>query len=278
MNNILTIDVEGWESALSGLYGKIVQTRDEILKNIYDLLEIFEKYNSKGTFFFLGEVAEKFPFLLKDVLNQGNEIAYHGYYHRDLSKISFKELKEELKKGKDIIEQIIGKKIIGFRAPNFTLMKCKIEIFDLLLDLGFKYDSSIFPYKKCNEFIPPLKPFRLKTPSGREIFEVPLSVISIFGFKIPCLGGAFLRNYPFFFTKYAIKKIQKEKRLAIFYIHPHEFQEINLKNINVKLNVLRKFFEKRGRKKAKFYLENLLEGFKFDKIEKIYENEVGNFG
>lgn len=277
MNNILTVDVEGWESALSGLWGEIVSADEKVLKNLYELLEIFEKYNAKGTFFFLGEVAEKFPSLLKDVLNCGNEIAYHGYYHRDLSKISFDELKEELKKGKDIIEQIIGKKIIGFRAPNFTLMKCKSDIFDLLLDLGFKYDSSIFPYKKYNGFFPEIKTHFLKTPSKREIFEVPLSVISIFGFRIPCLGGAFFRNYPFFMTKFAIKKIQKEKRQVVFYIHPHEFEDINFKNLNIKVNFLRKFLEKRGRKKVKFYLENLLERYKFDKIEKIYENEIGSF-
>lgn len=278
MNNILTIDVEGWENAISGLCGEIISSDEKVLKNLYELLEIFEKYDAKGTFFFLGELADKFPRILKEVESLGHSIAFHCYYHRDISKISFDKLNEELKNGKDLIEQIIGKKVIGFRAPNFTLMKCKMEIFDLLLDLGFKYDSSIFPYKKYNGFMPPLKPFWLKTPSGRQIFEVPLSVVSIFGFKIPCLGGAFLRNYPLFMTKFAIRRIQKEKRQIVFYIHPHEFEDINFKNINVKINFLRKILEKRGRKKVKFYLEILLEKFKFDKIEKIYENEIGNFG
>lgn len=266
--NILTIDVEDWESAISGIYGKILPSSENVYKNTIELLSILNYFNAKGTFFFLGEVAEKFPALLKEVIKSGNEIGCHSYYHLELHKIPFNELKENIKKAKDLIEQIIGRKIIGFRAPNFSLMKCKPNVFDLLLDLGFKYDSSLFPYKKYNSFKIQLEPFFYKTPQGRKIFEIPLSVFSFIGLKIPCLGGAFLRNYPFFLSKYFFKKILKEGRKIVFYLHPHEFEKINFENLN--LNLFRKYFEKKGRNKAKNYLFFLFKKYKFNSIENFY--------
>ncbi|MEJ5166068.1 MAG: DUF3473 domain-containing protein, partial [Thermoanaerobaculia bacterium] len=163
-----------------------------------------------------------------------------------------------------------GKEIIGFRSPNFSLMKANPEVLDLLLELGFKYDSSVFPYKKYYGKKMDLKPFWLQTPKQNKIFEVPLSVISIYGIRIPCCGGAFFRNYPFFFTKFCFYEILREKRAVNFYIHPHEFEEIGFENIDIKLNFLRKYFEKNGRKKAGNYLLNILKDYKFNSIENIY--------
>ncbi len=272
--NILTVDVEDWKSAISGIYGKILPSSENVYKNTIELLLILNDYNSKATFFILGEVAEKFPSLLKEVIKSGNEIGCHSYYHLELNKIPLNELKENLKKAKDLIEQIIGRKIIGFRAPNFSLMKCKPDVFDLLLDLGFKYDSSLFPYKKYNSFKMPLEPFFYKTPQGRKILEVPLSVFSFFGLKIPCLGGAFLRNYPFFLSKYFFNKILIEGRRVVFYLHPHEFENIN--SVNLKLNFLRKYFEKKGRKKIKNYLTYFLNKYKFNSIDDFLKNNSIN--
>lgn len=270
MQNVLTVDVEDWESAISGVFGDFKPSTERVYKNTIELLEILEKYNSKATFFFLGEVAEKFPSLLKEVLNSGHSIACHGYTHREIHKLPFDKLKEELKKAKDTIEKIIGKEIIGFRAPNFSLMKASPEVLDLLVELGFKYDSSIFPYKKYQNEKMDLKPFWLETKNKNKIFEVPLSVISFFGLRIPCSGGAFFRNYPLFFTKLCLSKISKEKRPVNFYIHPHEFEDINFKNIGLKINFIRKFLEKNGRRRAGNYLLNILKNYKFNSIENIY--------
>jgi len=272
IENILTIDVEDWESAISGIYGKILPSEENVYKNTIELLSILEKFNAKGTFFVLGEVAENFPSLLNEIETSGNEIGCHSFYHLEIQKIPLDELKENLKKAKDLIEQKIGKEVIGFRAPNFSLMKASPYVLDILIGLGFRYDSSIFPYKKFNGFDLKLEPFWLKTQMGGKIFEVPLSVFSFFGLKIPCLGGAFLRNYPFFLNKYFFKKVLKEGRRVVFYLHPHEFENINFKNLN--LNFLRKYLEKKGRDKAKDYLKYFLKKYRFNSIENIYKTEI----
>lgn len=274
VQNILTVDVEEWESAISGIFGEYKPSTEKVYKSTMELLEIFNKFNAEATFFVLGEVAEKFPSLLKNILNSGNAIACHSYTHIEIHKLSLNKLIDDIKKAKDIVEQIIGERIIGFRAPNFSLMKANPEILNLLLELGFKYDSSIFPYKKFNGRKVPLEPFWLGTPDGKRIFEIPLSVISIFGIRIPCCGGAFIRNYPFVFTKYCFKKILKEKRSVVFYFHPHEFEKINFKNINLNIGYLRKLLEKKGRGKAKGYLEFILKNFNFVSIERAFSNQL----
>ncbi len=274
MINILTIDVEDWESGISGVYGKIYPSTEKVYKKTIELLELLEKYNARGTFFILGDVAEKYPKLIKDIFERGNEVASHCFYHRELHYLNLNELREDLKKSKNILEQIIGKEIIGFRAPNFSLMKVPGEVLDLLLDLGFKYDSSIFPYKKYNGMAVSLEPFWLETKNKRKIFEIPLTIYNFGGIRIPCCGGAFLRNYPFVLTRFFFEKINKKNRRVVFYTHSHEFEEINFKNLNMDLSFIRKYFEKRGRGKVKNIFLYFLKNFQFNSIENIFSQEI----
>ena len=223
--NFITIDVEEWFHILNA---NIPEKKDwETLPSIaekgtYKILEILEKSNNKATFFVLGWVAEKYPKLIRDISNLGHEIASHGYYHEELYKISEEKWKEDVLKSKYILEDITGKEVIGYRAPGFSSLNY-VETIKKLSDLGFKYDSSLFPAKRetggNNKF--DSRPFYL-IQKGLKIYEFPVSVYKNGVFSIP-LGGGYSRITPIPLLRHVIKKVKKlNNGYFLFYLHPRE--------------------------------------------------------
>lgn len=223
--NFITIDVEDWFHILNANIPKKKdwETLPSIVeKGTYKILEILEKSNNKATFFVLGWVAEKYPKLIRDISNLGHEIASHGYYHEELYKISEERWKEDVLKSKYILEDITGKEVIGYRAPGFSSSNY-IETIKKLLDLGFKYDSSLFPTKRetggDNKF--DSRPFYL-IQKGLKIYEFPVSVYKKGVFSIP-LGGGYSRITPIPLLRYVIKKVKNSNNgYFLFYLHPRE--------------------------------------------------------
>lgn len=226
--NILQIDVEDWYCDLDVNEWKYYEPR--VVQSTNKILSILKEANNKATFFILGYVAEKFPSLVKKIEEEGHEIASHGYYHRRIDKQTPKEFEEDLLKSIRILEKITGKKIKGYRAPQFTVMEKTFWAIDILKKNGLKYDSSIFPVKTPLYGMPnsPLYPYKIKETQQKEMkddfWEIPLTVYKIPLIKknIPIAGGFYLRAFPYFFVKHAIKKINKSENTAVCYIHPWE--------------------------------------------------------
>ena len=195
-------------------------TFESKLKNgYYRGLEILQKKGIKGTFFFLGVVAEKYPEILKEAFNQGHEIASHGYDHRLVSSLSLKEFEEDIKKSTDVIESIIGDKIFGYRAPTFSLDITSKDHIGVLKKYGYKYDSSYFPlsWKSNTKDNLSKDPFKI----DNDFWEIPLSTSKFLSFAMP-IGGGYFRLYLKSLNNHLIKKSLKE-RDTIIYLHPWEF-------------------------------------------------------
>jgi len=226
--NIMSVDLEDFFCDLP--FESWSKYESRVLKNTNKILDLFEKYQIKATFFTLGYIAEKFPDLIKKIDDKGHEIASHSYSHLDIRKTTEKDFENDIVKSIKILEKIIGKKVLGFRAPYFSIDKKSFWAMKILSKY-FKYDSSIFPVKT------PLYGIRnaprniykpnLTNPSiedvESELIEIPLATdrIPIIG-NIPIAGGFHLRFLPYFYIKYGLNKINNSNNSFIFYIHPKD--------------------------------------------------------
>lgn len=225
--NILSIDVEDYY--MVSAFEKNVRFEDwdkynsRVEQNTRRILSILLEFDAKATFFVLGWVGSKFPQLVKEIHNQGHEIASHGYAHRLIYNQTPEEFRQDIRKAKEILEQIINKPVWGYRAPSYSITKRSLWALDILIEEGFKYDSSIFPIYHNRGGIPNSERFihKIKRNAG-EIIEFPLTTAKILGYNMPMLGGGYFRFFPYRLTKRVIEKINKQNNSVVLYIHPWE--------------------------------------------------------
>jgi polysaccharide deacetylase family protein (PEP-CTERM system associated) len=263
MQNAFTIDLEDWyHPEFVTKFVPAHQRKDQVEDAVKPLLELLDRYNVSATFFVVGEVAERHPGLIKKIHNEGHEIASHSYSHKRLHALGKEKFEDDLRKSTNILESIVKEKIIGFRAPSYSLDHDTIWALDVLENSGYKYDSSVFPLRFGKKSLYGVLT-KESEDENRKIIEFPLSAVKFAGVKIPVAGGAYLRLFPAWFLKLAIKKINKEKRPAIIYLHPWETYE---KTPRIKLPYPHKLITYYGIESSRKKVENLLRNFRFGNV------------
>lgn len=263
---ILTFDLEFWYNSefLKDYIPKNTDGLDDkITESTVPLLKILKRHNVKATFFVLGKVAEKYPRLIRQIFNEGHEIASHGYSHKVLSELKPNEFEEEIKKSVSLLEKINGIKPIGFRAPNFSLNNKTKWALKILERNGFKYDSSIFPFKTplYGNSKAPLTIYKI----SKNITEFPLAVYQKGMLRIPIAGGFYFRLIPLNLYKLLLRSVQK-KRDAVIYLHPHELYNFIP---NLKISWWKKKLKYWGVNNSLNKFEELLKSFKFNSIVEV---------
>jgi len=269
--NILTIDVEEYFQVEN--FKKVVRFSDwekhesRVVQNTEKVLDILREKNVKITFFVLGWIAERFPQLVKKIHSEGHEIASHGYAHKLIYQQSQQEFREDLKKSKNILEKIIGEPVIGYRAPNYSITGKSIWAIDILMEEGFRYDSSTFPIHHDRGGLPDGKRFAHKICNHkRHLWEFPISVNRIFNQNIPFSGGGYLRLLPYGFVKQSIKAINSHGHPAIIYLHPWEFDP---EQPRIKTNYISEFRHYVNIEKTEQKLKALLTDFNFKPVKEL---------
>ena len=145
----------------------------------------------------LGWVADRFPGLVREIAAGGHELGYHSYWHRLIYKLEPAEFREDTRRAKDVIEQIGGQSVNVYRAPTYSVIDRSVWAFEILAELGFSYDSSIYPIHHDRYGMPdaPRVPFRFQTSSG-PMTEFPLTTFRLAGHNLPVGGGGYLRLLP----------------------------------------------------------------------------------
>lgn len=229
MTNALTIDVEDYYHVSA--FESIIKYKDwgrfesRVEKNTMKILELLNTFKIKATFFILGWIAERSPQMVKEIQKEGHEIACHGYRHQLVYEIGPERFREDITRSKRILEDIIGKEVIGYRAPSYSITKKSLWGLNILAEEGFKYDSSIFPIIHDRYGIMDFSrfPVRVNLNGSGGILEFPLSTIRLFNSNFPIAGGGYFRLFPYQLFKRGINRINKvEKQPAIFYFHPWE--------------------------------------------------------
>lgn len=225
----MTVDVEDYYhvSAFNAVISR-AQWPDypsRVVQNTHRILEIFQRHQIQATFFVLGWVAEREPNLVKDIMHDGHEIASHGFSHQLVYQQPPEVFREETHKSKSILEDICSREITGYRAASYSITERSLWALDILGELGFKWDSSIFPVFHDNYGIPssPRRPYQIKLSNGEPITEFPLTTASVFGLRIPAAGGGYFRQFPYFLSRWLFDRAGKQHGSGqIFYMHPWE--------------------------------------------------------
>ena len=224
----MSVDVEEWFHIPSGLdnilpFNQWDQATQRVQEVLPKMLDIFEQNHITATFFFLGWIAEKHPFLVKETLHRGHEVATHGYAHKLIYNQTPDEFNKDIYKAKSILENITGQSVIGYRAPGFSITPATEWAFDILAKHGIKYDSSIFPGKRYYGHFDNFnkEPVIVKT-TNNEIIEFPQTVVDFGVFKLSCFGGGYFRLFPKSFFLIMSRIIKRNDRPLILYIHPRD--------------------------------------------------------
>ena len=234
----------------------------KVSENTDRILGLMEKHEVRGTFFVLGWVAERNKALVQRIASQGHEIASHGYMHRKIDSMAPTVFRKDIRMSKDILENITGSPVIGFRAPTFSITEKTIWALEMLEEEGFRYDSSIFPIRHDRYGYPSFS--RKIIPVRGNLVEIPLSTLRVFGNNFPVAGGGYLRLFPLSYNRAGIRWLNSgEKMPAVLYIHPWELDD---KQPKVKVGIFTRFRHYYNLKKTEEKISALLAEFSWGRI------------
>lgn len=276
MKCIFSVDVEDWFHILDlpstpaiEVWGRLPS---RVEKNFMRLLDIFSEKDVNVTCFFLGWVAEKFPHLVKEAGSRGHEIASHGYSHTLVYEMTEQDFFHDVVKAKDIIENISGQSVLGYRSPGFSTTERTPWFFDKLIEAGYHYDSSVFPASRGHGGLKSanLPPYLVKRGEN-SIMEFPITVTKLFGKPFCFFGGGYLRLSPYYIVKKMALKVFKEGRPVIIYIHP---REIDPDQPRLHMSYKRKFKSYINLKNTERKIYKILEDFDITTFDEFLKNSI----
>jgi polysaccharide deacetylase family protein (PEP-CTERM system associated) len=228
VRNAFTVDVEEYFQVEA--FSDLIPKKDwhkfpsRVEETTIGLLELLETYHVRGTFFVLGWIARIHPALVETIYKAGHEIASHGFDHTMITEMTPEAFREDIRKSKAILEGITGTSVTGYRAPTFSITEKTSWSYEILMQEGYSYSSSVFPvwhdrygWPKFGDHLR-----KIATDMNGEIWEIPLTVGSIGPFRVPFGGGGYLRAYPLKLTNALFRRLEREGRHGVVYIHPWE--------------------------------------------------------
>jgi polysaccharide deacetylase family protein (PEP-CTERM system associated) len=272
--NAMTIDVEDYFH-VSVFDGVVPRARwdgleSRVCANTERILALFEEHEIKGTFFVLGWVAEHFPALVTRIAELGHEVASHGYSHRLVYDQTPRAFRDDVRRAKAVLESRSGRPVLGYRAPSYSITPRSLWALDILIEEGYRYDSSIFPIRHDRYGIPlsPRHPYSIHRRQG-DLIEAPASTTAIPMMNLPIAGGGYFRILPYRWTRWGISRVNRqERRPVIFYLHPWE---IDPGQPRLRAGFVSRFRHYRNLDQTELRLRRLLEDFRFGRLSDVLD-------
>lgn len=276
MLNALSVDVEDWFQV--GAFEDVI-ARDSwdslecrVERNSDAVLSLFEEAGVKGTFFTLGWVAERYPALIRRIVDAGHEIASHGYGHDRVFTFTAEEFAADLKKSRALIEDAAGTKVTGYRAPSFSIDKRTPWAHEVLAEHGYAYSSSVAPVKHDHYGWPEAPRFAFRPLAGTDFLEIPVTTAQLGSRRLAAGGGGFFRLLPYAFSSWAIRQVNEDaQRPAIIYFHPWEIDPDQPRVKDAPSKSKLRHYSRLGAMAGK--LRKLAGDFKWDRLDRIVESE-----
>ena len=225
--SIFSIDVEDWYHILDVESAPAITEWDALPARVEDnfrrLLDIMAERKTRSTCFFIGHIARRFPHLVREARERGHEIASHSFAHRLVYTMTPAEFLDDAKRSRELLEDISGAPVSGFRASGFSVTEATPWFFEKLVEAGYAYDSSTFPATRGHGGLKGgrLEPHRIRTPAG-DLVEFPVTVSEVLGKRLCFFGGGYLRLYPYPLVRRMSQGVIDTGRPVIFYVHPRE--------------------------------------------------------
>ncbi|HWG45958.1 MAG TPA: XrtA system polysaccharide deacetylase [Gemmataceae bacterium] len=265
MLNALTIDVEDYYHVSGFDHCVSREEWDDFPSRVTDsthrVLDRLAEAEVHGTFFVLGWVAERQPGLVRAIHAAGHEVGCHGYSHRLIYEQTPQQFRVDLRLARLVLEDILGEKVMAYRAPSFSITRRSLWALDILLEEGFLFDSSIYPTHHDRYGIPgtPLEPHTIERPEGT-LWEFPPPVCRLMKYPLPVGGGGYFRLYPYPLTRRGLRAINAAGRPFAVYLHPWEFDP---QQPRFRPGMMRAFRHYVGLNRTEDRLVQLLKDFRF---------------
>ncbi len=277
ITNALSVDVEDYFQ-VSAFERHIARDTWETLpcrveRNTDRVLELFAEHGAKATFFTLGWVAERYPSLVRRIVEAGHEVASHGYSHVRVTQQTPAEFSDDVRRTKHLLEDVSGIEVRGYRAASYSINRDTLWALDTLNDAGYHYSSSIYPVRHDLYGMPdaPRFPFRHKETG---ILEIPISTVKLMRRNWPGGGGGFFRLLPYAASRWAIRRVNRDDgRPSVFYFHPWEIDPDQPRQTGLSLRTRTRHYMNLSRMERR--LERLLSDFHWDRMDRIFLDANG---
>ncbi len=271
-----TIDVEEYfqVSALEPHVSRDAWVRlpSRIEGSVDRLLELLDAADATGTFFVLGWIGERHPALIRRIATAGHEIASHGQAHRRVTELTPPELRESVRRSRDVLQQLAGHPVVGYRAPSFSITPGLEWALEILVEEGYRYDSSLFPVRRRGYGYPGGRrdPHRIECAAG-PLIEFPPTTLQLAGAVLPAAGGAYFRLLPYRLVTSGLRQAERAGHAGTFYIHPWEIDPDQPRLPVAPATRLRHYG---GLRKTEPRLRTLLQEFRFQSISASLEPDT----
>lgn len=223
----MTVDVEDYFQVSA--FARRVKREDwntipcRVERNMDVILQMFADHGVSATFFTLGWIAERYPSLIRRILAEGHELASHGFEHVRVSEQDPEAFRADIRQTKDILEDIGGEPVQGYRAASFSIGRDSLWAFDVLAQEGYAYSSSVYPIRHDHYGMPEASRFAFRPCENKDFVELPISTVSLFDRNFPCGGGGYFRLLPYPYSRWALRRIsEQDRKPSVFYFHPWE--------------------------------------------------------
>ena len=278
VTNVMSVDVEDYFQVSA--FERYVPKRDwddipcRVEANVDRILALFEEKGVKATFFTLGWIAQRYPQMTRRIVEQGHELASHGWEHIRVTTQGPEEFRQDINRTRSVLEDISGQPIRGYRAASYSIGRSNLWALDILADEGYRYSSSIVPVRHDLYGMPEAPRFSFAAADGR-LLEIPVTTVPIGGRNVNCGGGGWFRLFPYGFTRWALNQVnRKEGQAAIFYFHPWEIdpEQPRLKGLDAKTRL--RHYLNLGKMQAR--LRRLMDDFHWDRMDRVFlESDQG---
>jgi polysaccharide deacetylase family protein (PEP-CTERM system associated) len=225
--NCLTIDVEehfqvsAFDSAMRRSMWDRLESRVE--RNTERLLQLLAEGRTRATFFVLGWVAERYRELVRAIARAGHEVCSHGYAHEMITSQDPERFRSDVRRAKALLEDLVGDRVLGYRAPSFSITPKTVWALPILVEEGYAYDSSVVPIYHDRYGLPGANPApHLRSTAAGALWEIPPSTTSLIGIPLPVGGGGYLRIYPFRLFRWLLARVESAGRPLVLFLHPWE--------------------------------------------------------
>lgn len=273
ITNALTIDVEDYfqVSAMAPYIQRSSwdQCECRVERNVDRILALLAQHGTRATFFTLGWVAERYPQLIRKIVEQGHELASHGYGHERASDLTREAFTADITRAKHLLEDLGGVAVLGYRAPSFSIGTGNLWAFDCLEEAGYRYSSSIYPIKHDHYGMPDAPRFAHQVAGG--LIEIPVTTLRVRGRNLPSSGGGYFRLLPYSLSRWMIGQVNARDRMpAIFYFHPWEIDEGQPRVAGIDLKTRFRHYVNIDRMERR--LGELLGDFRWGRMDDIFLN------
>jgi polysaccharide deacetylase family protein (PEP-CTERM system associated) len=274
--NAMTVDVEDYFQVSA--FAPYIRREDwdsrecRVERNVGRILELLAERQTHATFFTLGWVAERYPQLVRRIVDGGHELASHGYGHQRATELSPEAFSQDVTRAKKLLEDLSGTAVQGYRAPSFSIGTSNLWAFDTLVRAGYRYSSSIYPIKHDHYGMPDSPRFAYRVGAG--LLEIPVTTLRMMNRNLPSSGGGYFRLLPYGLSRWMLRRVNREDREpAIFYFHPWEIDVGQPRIAGIDAKTRFRHYVNIGRTERR--LQSLLRDFSWGRMDRIFLPDTG---